>query len=100
MLPGVTVLNQIHRKSREGKRAAVVKREQQCVCGARMCAAIRQILCLCGSALMSEHMRIHSRAHTYTHEHMRALQLIVFKNSSQGAPAGGLPAGHGPESGA
>lgn len=63
-----------------------------------MCVPIRQILCLCGSALMSEHMRIHSCAHT--HEHMHALQLIVFKNSSQGAPAGGLPAGHGPESGA
>lgn len=70
------------------------------MCGGRPCAPIRQILCPCGSALMSEHMRTHRRAHIHAHEHARELQLIVFKNSSQGAPAGGLPAGHGPESGA
>lgn len=65
-----------------------------------MCGPIRQILCLCGSALMPEHVRMHAHAHTHIHKHMHTLQLIVFKNSSQGAPVGGLPAGHGPESGA
>lgn len=53
-----------------------------------MCAPIGQILCV--SALMSEN----------THTHTHTLQMIVFKNSSQGAPGGGLPAGSGPESGA
>lgn len=59
-----------------------------------MCVPIRQILCLCGSALMFFHVRAHTLARA------RTLQMIVFKNSSQGAPVGVLPAGHGPESGA
>jgi len=61
-----------------------------------VCPPIRQILRLRGSALMFK--RIHVWVHTCTHTHV--LQMIVFKNSSQGAPVGDLPAGHSPDSGA
>lgn len=76
MSPGVTVLNQIHRKSQDsdvnaGESGAGEKRAAVCVCGGRMCAPIRLILCLCGSALMSEHARSRTqRVHAHMHEHM------------------------------
>lgn len=98
MSPRVTVLNQIHGKSRRQDFSVNVRESS--------CAEKRARMCVCtyqtdfASVWLAFDVWKHAHVRSHAQPHARTLQMIVFKNSSQGAPVGGLPAGHGPESGA